>query len=252
MSSSEGSHTLYGSLRTERPLNWIHPWIQLVWSNRLALIDTKISCGVQDIFLQWGGAFYVTATLALTSAKCQRHMSSVWPWSGMPKVRLYYTFLGGLRQAGRFLASLSVLSSSSPSESTREGNVQGTINNQYKIQERYCDFTCFALPCTSVLGLKVEWCCKVSEFTTEIPDVTMLKILQSDVLDIQVGGVADVNVTYSDEVGEVFLFRFTPVLALTFGLGGIGGGGEWGCGCVCCGCGWWLWLWRWCAKVSFF
>jgi hypothetical protein len=30
MSSSEGSHILYGSLHTERPLNWIHPWIQLI------------------------------------------------------------------------------------------------------------------------------------------------------------------------------------------------------------------------------
>jgi hypothetical protein len=38
----------------------------------------------------------VTATSALTSAECQRHTSSIWPWSGMPKVRLYDTFLGGL------------------------------------------------------------------------------------------------------------------------------------------------------------
>ena len=97
MSSSEGSHILYGSLRKEQLLNWIHPWIQLVWSNRLALIATEISCGVWDIFPQWGGTFYVTATSALTSAECQHHTSSIWPWSGTPKVRLYYTFLGGLR-----------------------------------------------------------------------------------------------------------------------------------------------------------
>ncbi len=40
----------------------------------------------------------VTATSALTSAECQCHTSSIWPWSGMPKVRVYNTFLGGLRQ----------------------------------------------------------------------------------------------------------------------------------------------------------
>jgi hypothetical protein len=39
----------------------------------------------------------VTATSVLTSAECQRHTSSVQPWSGMPKVRLYDTFLGSLR-----------------------------------------------------------------------------------------------------------------------------------------------------------
>ncbi len=38
----------------------------------------------------------VTATSTLTSAECQHHTSSVWPWSGEPKVRLYYTFLGSL------------------------------------------------------------------------------------------------------------------------------------------------------------
>ncbi len=41
----------------------------------------------------------VTATSVLTSAKCQCHTSSVWPWSGAPKVRLYDTFLGGLRHS---------------------------------------------------------------------------------------------------------------------------------------------------------
>ncbi len=40
----------------------------------------------------------VTATSVLTSAECQHHTSSVQPWSGTPKVRLYDTFLGGLRQ----------------------------------------------------------------------------------------------------------------------------------------------------------
>ncbi len=38
----------------------------------------------------------VTATSVLTSAECQHHTCSNWPWSGAPKVRLYDTFLGGL------------------------------------------------------------------------------------------------------------------------------------------------------------
>ncbi len=36
-------------------------------------------------------------TVGLTSSVCWPHRSSVWPWSGAPKVRLYDTFLGGLR-----------------------------------------------------------------------------------------------------------------------------------------------------------
>ncbi len=40
----------------------------------------------------------ITATSALTSAECQCHTSSIWPWSGAPNVHLYYTFLSGLHQ----------------------------------------------------------------------------------------------------------------------------------------------------------
>ncbi len=39
----------------------------------------------------------VVATSVLTFAECQCHTSSIWPWSGMPKVCLYNTFLGSLR-----------------------------------------------------------------------------------------------------------------------------------------------------------
>ncbi len=38
-------------------------------------------------------------TIGLTLSVCWPHTSSIWPWSGAPKVRLYDTFLGGLRQA---------------------------------------------------------------------------------------------------------------------------------------------------------
>jgi hypothetical protein len=40
----------------------------------------------------------------------------------------------------------------------------------------------------------------------------MIKILPLDVLDIFVGGVGDIIVSFPDEVGEVFLVRFSPVL----------------------------------------
>ncbi len=36
-------------------------------------------------------------TIWLTLSGCQPHTSSIWPWSGMPKVHLYNTFLGSLR-----------------------------------------------------------------------------------------------------------------------------------------------------------
>ncbi len=41
----------------------------------------------------------VTAASVLTSAGCQRHTSSIWPWSDAPKVPLYNIFLGNLRHS---------------------------------------------------------------------------------------------------------------------------------------------------------
>ncbi len=38
-------------------------------------------------------------TVGLTLSGCQPHTSSVWPWSGTPKVRLYGTFMSGLRHS---------------------------------------------------------------------------------------------------------------------------------------------------------
>ncbi len=40
----------------------------------------------------------VVATSVLIFVECQRHTSSIWPWLGAPKVRLYDTFLGSLHQ----------------------------------------------------------------------------------------------------------------------------------------------------------
>ena len=83
-------------------------------------------------------------------------------------------------------------------------------------------------PCTVVLGLKVESGCKISKIKTKIPDVAMGKILQSDILDACVGGIAYINVTFSDKVREVFFVCFSPVLCFDFlmrvALGGRGRG----------------------------
>ncbi len=69
--------------------------ILLHWFLRWHLCLFKISCLAEVVTSPCRS---VTATSGLTSAGCQPHMSSIWPWSGAPKVRLYDTFLGGLRQ----------------------------------------------------------------------------------------------------------------------------------------------------------
>jgi hypothetical protein len=53
----------------------------------------------------------------------------------------------------------------------------------------------------------------------------MGKIHQLDVLDIGVGGVAYVNVTYTDEVGEVFFVHFSPGFSFDFWCRWHWGGG---------------------------
>jgi hypothetical protein len=47
----------------------------------------------------------------------------------------------------------------------------------------------------------------------------MGKILQSDVLNADVGGVTYVTISFSDEVGEVFFVCFPLVLFFDFRLG---------------------------------
>jgi hypothetical protein len=77
---------------------------------------------------------------------------------------------------------------------------------------------CPTLVCTTpaVLGLEVKQGCKVSKIATEIVDVVMWKILQSDVLNVYVGGVAYINIPYTDEVGEVFFIHFSPGFCVNF------------------------------------
>ncbi len=49
----------------------------------------------------WCGAMWCICHLRANSVVWLSHTSSIWPWSGMPKVWLYNTFLGGLRQKVR-------------------------------------------------------------------------------------------------------------------------------------------------------
>jgi hypothetical protein len=103
---------------------------------------------------------------------------------------------------------------------------------------KYMQLTCFALPRTTVFGLKVKRGCKIEKVAVEILDATMVKIRLLDVLDIYVGGVVDINVTCPDEVEEVFFVHFPPLLCFCFWLGRHWGG-EWGRGVVVgggCGC----------------
>ncbi len=45
----------------------------------------------------WHGAMWRVCHPRADSVVWLSHMSSIWPWSGVPKVRFYDTFLGGLR-----------------------------------------------------------------------------------------------------------------------------------------------------------
>ncbi len=45
----------------------------------------------------WRGTIWRVCHLRAASVVWLFHASSIWPWSGVPKLRLYNTFLGGLR-----------------------------------------------------------------------------------------------------------------------------------------------------------
>ncbi len=47
----------------------------------------------------WCGTFRVQSSLRADLAVWLSHMSSIWPWSGVPKVRLYSTFINGIRHS---------------------------------------------------------------------------------------------------------------------------------------------------------
>ncbi len=70
--------------------------ILLQWFLRWYLYLFKILCRAEVVTSPCKS---VTATSGLTLSGCQPHTSSIWPWSGAPKVRLYGTFIGGLRHS---------------------------------------------------------------------------------------------------------------------------------------------------------
>ena len=100
------------SSRTRSPHTWWlldgkYLYFLSIWLNIIALIPiqqyfsmirflpggwNEESLNLPDEVVTTG----VTVTSVLTSAGCQHHMSSIWPWSGVPKVHLLNTFLGGL------------------------------------------------------------------------------------------------------------------------------------------------------------
>ncbi len=89
LTSSEWSHILYKILRMGQSLNWIFPWFQKVWSNISAQIPMGISCGIQDIeprLRWWPLCVEWHVHLRADSAVWLSHTSSIWPWSGMPKI----------------------------------------------------------------------------------------------------------------------------------------------------------------------
>ncbi len=57
-------------------------------------VNSRISSRVSSRI--WHGAIWHIRHLRADSVVWLSHTSSVWPWSGAPKVRLYDTFLGGL------------------------------------------------------------------------------------------------------------------------------------------------------------
>ncbi len=69
--------------------------ILLHWFLQWYLYLFKISCRAEVVT---SPSKSVTATSGLTLFGCRPHTSSVWPWSGKPKVRLYNTFIGGFWQ----------------------------------------------------------------------------------------------------------------------------------------------------------
>ncbi len=67
-----------------------------VWFNIVALILIWQYLFWFDLFLPDEMVNLWIFTQGLTSAGCKPHTSSIWPWSGMPKVHLHDSFLGGL------------------------------------------------------------------------------------------------------------------------------------------------------------
>ncbi len=73
-------------------------------SAQLRLITSRITSRVSSRI--WRGAIWHIRHLRADSEVWLSHTSSVGPWSGAPKLRLYDTFLGGLLQCWRTVPRL--------------------------------------------------------------------------------------------------------------------------------------------------
>jgi hypothetical protein len=89
------------------PLDGKYLYLLSVWLNIIALIPIwRYFSTIRFLAVGWNiesvnlpdevGNLWIF-TIGLTLSGCQPHTSSVWPWSGAPKVHLYNTVLGGLR-----------------------------------------------------------------------------------------------------------------------------------------------------------
>ncbi len=96
------------SLHMFWPLDGKYLYFLSVWLNIIALIPIQqyfsmiwflaVGWNIESVNLPDEVVNLWIFTIGLTSSGCWPHMSSVWPWSGTPKVRLYNNLLGSLRQ----------------------------------------------------------------------------------------------------------------------------------------------------------
>jgi hypothetical protein len=68
-------------------------FIPSTYSRITSRITSRVSSRI------WRGGIWRVRHLRADSEVWLSHTSSIWPWSGAPKVRLYNTFLGGLLQS---------------------------------------------------------------------------------------------------------------------------------------------------------
>ncbi len=87
-----------------------------VWFNIIALIPIRryfsmigllaVEWNIESVNLPDEVVNLWIFTVGLMLSGCRPHTSSIWPWSGAPKVRLYDTFLGGLRHSPPWMKNL--------------------------------------------------------------------------------------------------------------------------------------------------
>ncbi len=99
------------------PLDGKYLYFISVWLNIIALIPIRryfslirflaFGWNIESVNLPKEVVNLWIFTVGVTSSGCQPHTSSIWPWSRAQKVRLYDTFLGGLRHCEVFSPHLS-------------------------------------------------------------------------------------------------------------------------------------------------